>query len=105
MSAAASATVPGVRLGSKSYACCAALLLVYVAMATLPATAAMTAATAGAVRPRLRAASRRAIRGVSGSRRPSRPRKPTITGMQPSTPSSARTEPPATKAVSPATPP
>ncbi|CAM5340276.1 hypothetical protein SMICM304S_02182 [Streptomyces microflavus] len=74
-------------------------------MATLPATAAITAATAGAVRPRLRAASRRAMRGVSGSRRPSRPRKPTITGMQPRRPSSARTEPPATRVVLPLTPP
>ena len=48
--------------------------------ATTPATVAATAATAGTVRVRWRAASRAAYLGVSGSRRASRATVDTTTG-------------------------
>ena len=52
------------------------------ARATLPMTAAMTAATAGAAEERLRPASRNAMRGDSGNHRPARAANPSSVGVQ-----------------------
>ena len=62
-------------------------------MATLPATAAMTAEMAGAAAARFRAVSRRAIRGATGSQRPNREIRPTRAGVQTTSPSSLTTAP------------
>ncbi len=61
-------------------------------MATQPATAAITAEMAGAAAARLRAVSRNAIRGPSGSEPPSFAISPTSAGVISTRPSSAITE-------------
>ncbi len=65
--------------------------------ATTPATVAATAATAGTVRVRCRAASRAAYRGDSGSRPDSRATPTTTTGTSRIIPSTATTAEPAMK--------
>ncbi len=91
------ATAPCGRLARYSARLWASRLAAYVETGTVPATAARTAATAGAVRPRLRTASRRARRGESGSQRLARPNRPTRAGVMATTPSSAMAEPAATR--------